>query len=65
MFKVLCLLALLSTTPALATPDAPAVTPEPVSTEGATQEAGEGTQSPIIKALLKEDEKKETKITNK
>ncbi|MGN7497749.1 hypothetical protein [Pseudomonas lactis] len=62
--KLLVVLALTAVTNVYAlpaTPDAPAVTPEPVSSEGATQGAGEGTQSPIVKALLKEDEKKETK----
>lgn len=66
--KLLAVLALTACTNVYAvpaTPYAPAVTPKTSTSQGATQEAGEGTQSPIIKALLKEDEKKETKITNK
>lgn len=68
VLKLLMVLALTASTNVYAvppSPDAPAATPEPATSEGATQEAGEGTQSPIIKALLKEDEKKENKITNK
>lgn len=66
--KLLVVLALTACTNVYAIPttlDAPAVTPETSTSEGATQEAGEGTQSPIVKALLKVDEKKETKKTNK
>ncbi|WP_135004407.1 hypothetical protein [Pseudomonas amygdali] len=65
LLAVLALTAFTNVYAVPATPDVPAVTPEPIASEAATQEAGEGTQSPIIKALLKEDEKKETKITNK
>lgn len=63
--KLLVVLALTAVTNVYALPATPAVTPETSTSQVATQGAGEGTQSPIVKALLKEDEKKETKITNK